>query len=177
MADNDKKQEAKVQAKVQAGATAPEKTKAAPETVQEAAAAAAKATVEALMPAMVAAIRTKQENVPQRQGDTVKRAPVVCSECRQQLGACKGRHREIIIWTHEQRFMDWFDGVDINGVNYISPNRNTPVVVPADAADEILSKVQVYERNEMDSRLGRKALHDSGTIDNPKRATAADGWR
>lgn len=147
--------------------------------IHEAAAAAAKAAVEAMMPAVAASIAAA---APKQAPVSIDRAPHShprCPECNQYIVACKGKHERIVVYPASDQFTDWFDGVDINGVRYISSDRNTAIVVPADAAGTIMKMVRDYEENEMQTRMGRKKVRNSGDAmrSNPVTAAGVGGFR
>lgn len=158
---------------------APQKDTVSRSELQEAVSEAARAAVQAMMPAVAASIASAQ---PRQAPVSIDRAPHShprCPACNQYQVACKGKHESLVVYPQNDQFADWFDGIDINGVRYISPDRNTAIVVPADAAGVILKMVKDYEDNEMQTRMGRKRTRNSGDVTrgNPVTAAGVGGWR
>lgn len=85
-----------------------------------------------------------------------------CNECKQKRSACKGKHKKVVVLPNNPEAAEWFRGVCINGVWYLSAHANDAVVVPFESDVEGL--VSAFERNELETRLGRKKLHYSGTF-------------
>jgi hypothetical protein len=141
--------------------------------VQEGAAAAAKAAVDALMPAMAAVSvqnrQTGQVASPQQGG--FPRVPVIrCNECGQDKRACKSGHKQMCVYpTRYPEFAEWFMGVYINGVRYLSDRPGHLITVPADAESGILTHIRVWEDNERTTKLGKKRRHNSGDAEQPNR--------
>ena len=147
--------------------------------LQEAAADAARAAVEAMMPAVAASIASAQ---PKQAPISIDRAPHShprCPDCNQYQVACKGKHIQLVVYPQNEQFADWYDGIDINGVRYISPDKNTAITVPADAASTIAKMTRDYEENEMQTRMGRKRTRNSGDVSraNPVTAAGVGGFR
>ena len=131
----------------------------------------AEGIAKALPAAVEALARVQQEYAKQAKDDAVKAAKdalpkfvagELCPECRQQRRACKGEHRYVAVYPHNQRYAKHWDGVGINGVWYRSQNRWHKIAVPADC--DIENKIAVWEHEEDQLRTGRESMHDSGEI-------------
>lgn len=137
--------------------------------VQDAAAASAKAAVEALMPAIASAVlQGKTPNVVA--AGPAQRVPVIrCGECGQDKRACaKTGHTKMVVYpSRYPEFAEWFMGVYINGVRYLSDHPSHQIIVPTDAVAGIKTHVQVWEDNERTTKLGKKRKHNSGDVNNP----------
>lgn len=107
--------------------------------------------------------------------DTFRLTGERCQVCRQILprGVKQGdhTHKRMIVWANYNS--EYFQGVRINGVQYLSNDDRHHILVPADANVEYL--VAQWENNERVTAEGRKHSHNSGNLNNPQRATAA--WR
>lgn len=137
--------------------------------VQEGAAAAAKAAVEALMPAIASAVLQGNKPGPMVAGQ-VPRVPVIrCGTCGQDQRACKvnGHEKMVVYPARYPEFAEWFMGVYINGVRYLSDNASHLVTVPKDAVAGIKTHIQVWEDNERTTKLGKKRRHNTGSVDRP----------
>ena len=101
-----------------------------------------------------------------------------CSECRQLLRGCGGKHERIVIYpTKYPEFGAWFRGVGVNGIWYRSDNASQLVTVPAVAVGDILQTVLTYEENERETRMGRSGGHDFGNARAPQQVQPGSGWR
>jgi len=140
--------------------------------VADGATAAAKAAVDALMPAIAAVNAQGRSQAPavavQQQGG-FPRIPVIrCNECGQDKRACKSGHVSLCVYpSRYPEFAEWFMGVYINGVRYLSDRPGHMVTVPKDAESGILSHIQVWEENERTTKLGKKRKHNSGDAERP----------
>lgn len=93
----------------------------------------------------------------------------MCRECGQPVTACSKKHEQIVVFpTKYPEFAKFFTGYGINGIWYRSPNANTPVTVPANAAQAILAGVQTMEKVEHETRQGHVKEHNSGSADRPR---------
>ena len=77
--------------------------------------------------------------------------------------------------TNYPEFGDFFQGVFVNGVRYLSNNGDHFIPVPKKAVTMFQGIIRTYEQNERESRVGRSKQHNSGHITNPQPAQA--GWR
>lgn len=89
-----------------------------------------------------------------------------CHECGQALTTgCGGKHVMMVVYPQRYpQHADYFPGVQINGVRYLSNNENHAVLVPANAESVISGIVATFEQNEQDMAVGRKAVRHSGTV-------------
>ena len=126
-----------------------------------------KQVVEQLIPAAIAAAvsaTNKQQPAPAAQARPVG-APQRCPECSQQRSACEGKHIEMVVYpTRYPEHADYFVGVMINGIKYLSNDDTHKVLVPENAAGAIKAIVQTFEQNEHDMATGRKAQRHSGVV-------------
>jgi uncharacterized protein YraI len=141
--------------------------------VADGASAAAKAAVEALMPAIAAAtINAGKGQVPAQGVGHFNRPPVIrCNQCGQDQKACKTNgHTEMVVYpTRYPEFAEWFMGVYINGVRYLSDRPGHKITVPTDSVSGIKTHIQVWEDNERTTKLGKKRRHNSGDVNAPNR--------
>lgn len=122
--------------------------------------------IPAAVAAAVAAVKQADATAAaQRQAIPQHRAPQRCTECGQQATACEGKHVDMIVYpTRYPQHADYFRGVILNGITYLSNNEGHKVRVPAAAESNILQIVQAYEQNEQEMQLGRSKQHHSGHI-------------
>lgn len=101
-----------------------------------------------------------------------------CQVCSQYLppGVKQGEHphKRVVVFPRSKRHGKWFQGLIINGVRYLSNNASHSILVPEGLDMTLLDN---WEENEEVLREGREATHDSGDINNPKRADHTSGWR
>lgn len=122
--------------------------------VAEAVKEALKEAIPAAAMAVAAANTQKpaQAPVPRSRGD---RGPV-CSECRQALAGCEGKHVELLVAPASHiPWPEYYPGYLLNGVLYISRN-GRKVKVPANAAGAIVSQIERWCENERTLAEGRK---------------------
>lgn len=82
-----------------------------------------------------------------------------CEVCLQREVACKGQHVKQVVFPIDPLSQQVFDGVTVNGVRYCSPNYSTPIDVPF--PNDIAGMVSAFERNERETRIGRKGQRKS----------------
>jgi hypothetical protein len=100
----------------------------------------------------------------------------ICGTCGQAEKACGREHKDIAVYpTSYPEFGEWFQGVFINGVKYLSNNESHLIPVPKVAVTTFYELIRRFEQNERESRVGRSKTHQSGHISNPTPAQAA--WR
>lgn len=124
-----------------------------------------KMVAEQLIPSAVAsAIAATQASRPQ--AAAAPPAPlgnVRCNECKQHPNACKGAHTKMVVFpTRYPQHADYFQGVIINGVRYLSNDDSHLVTVPTASVSDILNTVAGYEINEQEMSTGRIAERHSG---------------
>lgn len=101
---------------------------------------------------------------------------VRCTECGQYESACEKKHTMMVVYpTTFGEAADFFTGIVLNGVRYLSNDPGHKVLVPENAASTISNMVAAFEQNEKDQLMGRKATHRSGGVGNFKPANHA--WR
>jgi hypothetical protein len=73
----------------------------------------------------------------------------------------------------------FFQGVYLNGVKYLSNDEGHEITVPEIAAGSIAQLVQNFENNEQETRIGRRAERFSGTLSPAGSAVTPQniGWR
>lgn len=145
-------------------------------------AAAVKEIAEQLIPAAVAAavMATQKKPEPERPRLQAPRAAPRCHECGQQLTACEGKHVEMVVFPMRYpQHADFFPGVFLNGVRYLSNDQGHTVKVPAIAEGTIRAIVQGFETDEQARAVGRKAERHSGVVSPHGTAVtpANHGWR
>lgn len=141
------------------------------------------ATIEAIMPALVAALKAGQ-TPGQAVSNVVKFSKEKCPDCGQYKVACGSKHTMMLVWP--QRYPELagaFDGVRINGVQYVSVDNRYKVCVPEASVSSIVKMIQDYEQNERENIIGRKQKSwNSGTIspngqNQINQPNMAEGWR
>lgn len=170
---NEKKPQSDVKPEVKPETKAPELT-----PLEQAIRAVANEMIPA---AIAAAIHATNAGKPRAAASTPARTRRVCTECKQDADTgCGGKHAKIVVFPQRyEEAQEFFPGVFINGVRYLSNDASHEVVVPLNAAGDILNTVQRFEQNEHEMRSGRTKKHHSGSVGpngasvNP--ATAA--WR
>jgi hypothetical protein len=129
---------------------------------------AIKAVAEQMIPAAIAAaITATQGTRPAAQAAPVQPngSNPQCSECGQKRSACGGKHVQMVVFpTRFPQFADYFPGVILNGVKYLSNDDSHTVTVPAIAESDVLNTVAGFERNEHEMANGRVAERHSGTV-------------
>lgn len=89
----------------------------------------------------------------------------ICQVCKQAKVGCGGKHVKAIVYPMKYpEYGKWFQGCIINGIRYLSDNRNDYVTIPENCVGPIMKQVADYEENERATRNGRVAEHDSGGI-------------
>lgn len=134
-----------------------------------------------MLPAMAAAMQAgmnaNRPVDPRAERVAVANGPK-CHVCKQLTKACNGEHEDIVVYPSKYpEFGAWFRGVGINGIWYRSDNAGQTVSVPKSAVGDILQTVIAYEENERETRMGRVAEHNTGSLASPNRAGATAGWR
>ncbi len=97
-----------------------------------------------------------------------------CMECKQDVRACKGEHIDMVVYPVNERWAVSFQGVRLNGVNYRSNHAGHFLKVPK--ANDIAGVIAAFEANEEVQANGRKASHNSGSLQNFQPA-AQGAWR
>lgn len=96
-----------------------------------------------------------------------------CQGCQQILprGCKQGehKHKSLVVWSDYNP--EYFPGVRINGVQYLSNNSSHRVLVPEDANVEYA--IEQWRQNEIVTAQGRKFNHDSGSTKSFKPANSA----
>lgn len=129
---------------------------------------AIKAVAEQIVPAAVVAAvaATKQSQQPVQSSSRPQ--PVArerCHLCQQARSACGDKHVMMVVYP--QRYPEhgeFFQGAKINGVRYLSNNESHEVLVPEPAVATISNIIRGFERNEQESRVGRRVERRSGSI-------------
>lgn len=126
------------------------------------------------MPALAVALKGTQPQAPQ---GTPRRDPgALCPTCGQGENACKKEHVKLVVYpSRYPEFGEFFQGVIINGVRYLSNNQDHEIEVPACAATEMSNIIRTFETNERETRVGRSKTHHSGSVHTPTPAQV--GWR
>lgn len=125
----------------------------------------AKELIKELLPMLAAleGMRPKPEaERPRVQAPAIRQ---ICHVCRQALAGCEGKHVQLVVYP--QRYPEhgqFFQGVFLNGVKYLSNDDGHEITVPANAANSIRQLVQNFENNEQETRIGRKAERYSGSL-------------
>ena len=88
-----------------------------------------------------------------------------CHECGQLVSACDRKHVQMVVYPLKYpQYADYFPGVFVNGVRYLSNDDGHPITVPAVAQAEIAGHVAGFERNEHEMANGRVAERHSGVV-------------
>lgn len=126
----------------------------------------------ALASAMVAETLSKQGTAKPAARPRVDDIPR-CPDCGQHETACKGKHRQAVVWPNDRHYEKFFQGVRINGVTYISNGANHRITVPAESDVEYMA--HMWTENEKEIAQGRVAEHSSNSVH--KFVPATKGWR
>lgn len=137
---------------------------------------------EQLIPAAIAAVMTAQKGQApaERPRAHAPMAAPRCHECGQQKTACEGKHVKLVVFPIQYpQHADFFPGVFINGVRYLSNDGGHAITVPEVSANEIAAIVRGFEKNEQEMAVGRKAERHSGVVSPHGSATVPQtvGWR
>lgn len=86
-----------------------------------------------------------------------------CSECKQVLDGCKGKHRLTVVFPSNPRYArpGWV-GAHLNGVEYKSNDPGHRITVPADFYPEAI--IAMWEDTEQTMEQGRVGFHNSGVL-------------
>lgn len=153
--------------------TKPTPPAAPADPVKAAAAAAASAAIEALLPTIAAMLAQQQRPA----GAAGPRAPLDagprCPICGQFVRACGGppeegkkdtNHSKIVVYPQggasNLQIAQWFTGVVLNGVRYLSDRPGHAIHVPKVAEADILATVERWSEEELLARVGRKVRVD-----------------
>lgn len=118
--------------------------------------------VMALIPTMIAsAVQASKAAEPAPRGAAPKQMPK-CHECGQVLSGCEGKHIQMVV--HPAQFAEYFPGVIINGIKYLSNDSGHRITVPAACESTIMGIVAGFEKNEREISVGRKRDHHSGSV-------------
>ena len=124
-----------------------------------------KVAMEIVPLAIAAALGAKQPEPARATSFQTPRRGPECTECKQAVSACGGRHASMVVYP--QRYPEhgqFFPGYILNGVTYLSNDESHEVLVPADCVSDINGAVQRFEQNEKDMSVGRKAQRQSGVV-------------
>lgn len=137
--------------------------------------------IPAAVASAVAAVSSRQPAAaPSQSRMSAGPPPEICQDCKQELRACKGKHVMAVVFP--QRYPhtgDYFTGIVLNGVKYLSNDASHKILIPENALTSIQQMVETYEQNEQDMSVGRKVERHSGSI-GPGASGARQqhiGWR
>ena len=103
------------------------------------------------------AVRALKDQLPQRRELNVVEADSMrCTECGQPGNRCKGKHAVIDLVPMDLWAKAW-QGINLNGVKYDGPR----VTVPAEAAQEMLSRLNNWQRREASRLLPKKQIEQN----------------
>lgn len=128
---------------------------------------AVKYVSEQMLPSIIAAsVAAANKGVaPAPRGPAANAPRAKCHECQQELSGCEGKHTMMVVYpTKYPQHADYFLGVMINGVQYLSNDESHRVLVPANCESTIQGIVATFEQNEQDMLVGRKAIRQSGRV-------------
>lgn len=119
------------------------------------------AMVEALPLAAAMATKVSKDHDQASEPEPVKAVSNdKCGTCRQMLRACQGKHKRLVVFPRE--YGQFFTGISINGIKYLSNNSQHQILVPENSnIEHILEK---WESNERELSVGRQVQHNSGTL-------------
>ncbi len=130
-------------------------------------AAAVKYVSEQMIPAAVAAaVAATTKSAPQAAPAPKSALSIpTCTECGQKVTGCEGKHAKMVVYpVNYPQYADYFTGVILNGVKYLSNDGGHEVVVPANCVGTINAIVAGYEKNEQEMAIGRRAERHSGHV-------------
>lgn len=125
--------------------------------IEKALPAAVSVAVSALRPPAPAPVAASaaHANTPAHPGQK-------CHECRQLLRACKGQHMKMCVYPKNEEFGQFFQGVKVNGVVYLSDFPGHEITVPKE--NDIAERLQAAEQQERWNRSGRKKMRKSAHL-------------
>lgn len=130
--------------------------------------------ISELLPAFAALTKqTPQPTVPASRGPATFN---VCTVCQQNLAACGDKHADFVAFPVKYpEFGDFFQGLFVNGVKYISNDEAHSVKVPEACVPYLKQMIAQFEEQERIARTGRNKTHHSGSLGRP--TPAQIGWR
>lgn len=136
--------------------------------VKAAASASASAAVEAMLPT-IAAMMAQGQGGPAPKYRPPQDPGPRCPTCGQYLKACGGpppegkedvNHSWISVFPKgiaaQAEFSEWFTGVTLNGVRYLSAEPGHRIPVPKVAEADIIAMIERWSEEEILARTGRK---------------------
>lgn len=110
--------------------------------------------------AMGIAVAAKGNTPAPTQTRAQARQKKTCGECKQDLRGCEGKHRLMVVYPKKNG--RYFQGVIINGVRYLSNNKNHKICVPANA--DISNFISNWEDSEEAMKESKSREHNSGEL-------------
>lgn len=110
----------------------------------------------------------------------VKQYSPQCGECQQPTSACKGKHVQMSVFPNRYpEYYEHFQGVKINGVQYICHSEGQTIAVPACAESTINLAVKQFEQEQRNINTSRSKMHNSGSIGKSGKGAvnAQSAWR
>lgn len=118
---------------------------------------------------------------PQRMASTAlaQRPTQKCQECGQLEAACNKEHVKMVVtFTKYPQYAEFFVGIYLNGVRYLSNHPGHYVTVPKAAEGEFMYRLQQAEEEEVVVHTKRTRHHNTGSIDRPNQLNpVTDGFR
>jgi hypothetical protein len=126
--------------------------------IRDAVKAAVGETIREAVPMAVLAAQSSQRSVDdQKELDLAKaRASfgAVCHECGQAERACKGKHTQMVVYPPDDSYAEWFTGLFLNGVKYLSDHGGHAITVPEQ--NDFAHMLNMWCKSEREMRQGRK---------------------
>lgn len=148
---------------------------------EDAVAKAVKAALETALPlAVQVAMQTSASVQDSRAAALAAARPSGerCADCKQFLpaGVKQGehKHKQVAVYPQNRHHGEWFQGLVVNGVRYLSNNGSHLITVPEDLDMNIIAN---WEENEDQLRAGRRASHNSGDVNNFRPAGSSSSFR
>lgn len=125
------------------------------DAIKEALPAVAAVAVQTAQGLQQAPQPTQPQSLPRFRGEQ-------CPECKQAVAACKSKHAKMVVFPKNPNYGKWFQGINLNGVKYLSHNGGHAITVPADNCFAYM--IQQFESSELALQTERKFDHNSGML-------------
>lgn len=118
----------------------------------------------------VAAVMAAQQTVNMK-AQQVAENNENCGHCGQKVKGCLGKHAKMVVLPRTTLGKRYFQGIRLNGVLYMSPNSQTPIIVPEQ--NDFAYILQQHDAQEESFPHGKQYMHDSGSVNAPRMVNPA----
>lgn len=126
--------------------------------IRDAVKTAVSETIKEAVPVAVMAAQSSQRQVDTQKELDLQKARLDsasrCGDCGQMSRACKGEHVQIAVFPRDDSYAEWFTGLWLNGVRYLSNDSNHLVTVPKE--NDFEHMLTLWAKSERELRQGRK---------------------